>query len=448
MPRADCLPFPGASRLRSLAAAVACLALAHAGAAQALPSYARQTAQPCTGCHVGGFGPQLTPFGREFKLRGYTMQGGDGSSLPVSAMLVASFTHTASDQPEPAGPHDGSNDNGSLQELSLFAAGRLSSKLGTFVQATYSDIDRHVALDNVELRFAQPFTRGSHAGVWGVSVNNSPGLSDLRHTQGVWRFPFVGPELAPAPEAAPLVDEGLAQQVLGAEAYVSVDGKWYASFGLYDTLSPAFRARVNADDTSRLAGLAPYWRVTRQLPHNITLGASGLHARLRAGGGGGLDDRYDDVGVDAAYEAYVREGDTLIVNASWMHERQRLDGSFAAGAADDDRHTLDSANLNASYYFANRIGLTAAWFSRSGSRDASWYPDSPSGGPGARGEVLQCDWTPFGSADSWGKPWANLRLGLQYTHYDRFNGAASDYDGEGRDASDNDTLFLFAWFAM
>ncbi len=433
-------------RLRRMALGLSCLLLAWAGTAQALPSFARQTGQPCTGCHVGGFGPQLTPFGREFKLRGYTLQGGDSKALPISEMLVTSYTRTATDQAEPAGPYDGVNNNTSLQELSLFGAGRLSSHLGMFVQATYSDIDRHLALDNVELRFAQPFTRGSHAGVWGVSVNNSPGLSDLRHTQGVWRFPYMGSDLAPSPEAAPLIDGGLAQQVVGAEAYVSLDGKWYGSFGLYDTLSPGFRANVNADTSARLDGLAPYWRLTWQAPHNITLGASGLNASLR--GDGGLSDKYDDIGVDASYEAYEQAGSMLTINASFMHERQRLNASFAADAAAERAHTLDSTHIDASYYFAGGVGLSAAWFARTGTHDDLWYPDSATASPRASGEVLQADWTPWGKATSWHQPWANLRLGVQYTHYDRFNGAGSNYDGDGRNASDNDTLFLFAWFAM
>jgi hypothetical protein len=36
----------------------------------ALPSFARQTGQPCSTCHSAF--PQLTPFGRRFKLEGYT----------------------------------------------------------------------------------------------------------------------------------------------------------------------------------------------------------------------------------------------------------------------------------------------------------------------------------------------------------------------------------------
>ena len=41
---------------------------------QALPSYARQTGQQCAACH-NGF-PELTPYGRQFKLNGYTWTGG------------------------------------------------------------------------------------------------------------------------------------------------------------------------------------------------------------------------------------------------------------------------------------------------------------------------------------------------------------------------------------
>src|SRR5260370_23252926 len=38
-----------------------------------LPSFARQTGQPCGACHTDF--PALTPFGRRFKLGGYTLGG-------------------------------------------------------------------------------------------------------------------------------------------------------------------------------------------------------------------------------------------------------------------------------------------------------------------------------------------------------------------------------------
>src|SRR5579859_7272175 len=41
--------------------------------AMAITSYARQTGLPCSSCHT--IPPELTPFGRAFKLNGYTMTG-------------------------------------------------------------------------------------------------------------------------------------------------------------------------------------------------------------------------------------------------------------------------------------------------------------------------------------------------------------------------------------
>jgi len=57
--------------------------------ASAIPPFAAQTGQPCTACHIGGFGPQLTPLGRAFKISGYTQRGGEGwqSDFPLAAMV-------------------------------------------------------------------------------------------------------------------------------------------------------------------------------------------------------------------------------------------------------------------------------------------------------------------------------------------------------------------------
>src|SRR5689334_7104136 len=77
------------------------LCVAGMGTAEAVPSYAVQTGQPCTACHVGGFGPQLTPFGRQFKLEGYTLRGPQDFVAPLSAMAVAAYLHTSADQSPP-----------------------------------------------------------------------------------------------------------------------------------------------------------------------------------------------------------------------------------------------------------------------------------------------------------------------------------------------------------
>ncbi|HTX05364.1 MAG TPA: hypothetical protein VMD06_06015, partial [Steroidobacteraceae bacterium] len=75
------------------------------------------------------------------------------------------------------------------------------------------------------------------------------------------------------------------------------------------------------------------------------------------------------------------------------------------------------------------------------------YPAPAPGGPGV---VTSAN----GSPDTQGVigevnylPWLNVKLSVQYTHYAKFNGGGADYDGLGRNASDNDTLYLLLWFA-
>ena len=69
--------------------------------AGAMPSFSRQTGQACSTCHTQSFGPNLTPFGRDFKLGGYTMGGGSGTAAKLPAfggMVQGSFTNTQKDQ--------------------------------------------------------------------------------------------------------------------------------------------------------------------------------------------------------------------------------------------------------------------------------------------------------------------------------------------------------------
>src|SRR6516164_9861964 len=117
--------------------------------ALALPSFARQTGQPCASCHSGF--PQLTPFGRRFKIGGYTLEGGDdkvfGSPFPpVAAMLQATFTEYARKLDAPTGtyappsPNGGFHDNNNLdlaQQASIFYAGKVAGNVGAFIQTTY-----------------------------------------------------------------------------------------------------------------------------------------------------------------------------------------------------------------------------------------------------------------------------------------------------------------------
>jgi hypothetical protein len=42
----------------------------------------------------------------------------------------------------------------------------------------------------------------------------------------------------------------------------------------------------------------------------------------------------------------------------------------------------------------------------------------------------------------------HAKFALRYTAYTQFNGAGGNYDGFGRNAKDNSSLFLLAWFLI
>ena len=70
-------------------------------AASAVPSFATQTGLPCAQCHVMAFGPQLTEYGRQFKLNGYTFAKQDGLKIPLSATATVGYTSLNKEAPMP-----------------------------------------------------------------------------------------------------------------------------------------------------------------------------------------------------------------------------------------------------------------------------------------------------------------------------------------------------------
>jgi len=133
-----------------------------------------------------------------------------------------------------------------------------------------------------------------------------------------------------------------------------------------------------------------------------------------------------------------------------MHENQDLKGSFNQGAAARTGHELNLFTANASFFYQDTYGLTVGLQNSWGTADPVLYAPAPvtgsaNGKPDSTAFIIEADWIPFGKQDSWARPWANLKIGLQYTIYTRFNGGTTNYDGFGRSASDNNTLFLYAW---
>ena len=424
--------------------------------ALAVPSFAVQTGMPCSACHVGGFGPQLTPLGRQFKLEGYTMRAGDSFTVPFSAMAVASFLHTQSDQAEPPAPHYGVNDNVTLDQVSLFAAGGIGDHFGGFSQFTYDGVGRAFSWDNLDLRAVDHVTIGGSDVLIGASLNNAPGVQDIWNTMPAWGFPYTDSDLAPAPAAGTIMAGALAQSTLGVSAYAWWDNSIYTEAGLYWTPAHGFLRAMGADPDEgggRIAGAAPYLRIAYQKDYgdqNFQFGAFGLFPRLYPGGdrSTGMSDHYADIGLDGTYQ-FMGTGENIYeIQAIFTHERQSLDATYALEGSANAHNTLNDFRLDGSYYWHNEIGGSVQYFNTWGSTDAVLYGGSLTGTPDSSGVLFQIDGTPFGNEPSSLGPRFNLRVGIQYRIYAKFDGASTNYDGLGHNASDNNTLRIFAWLAL
>jgi hypothetical protein len=403
-------------------------------AGHSVPSFARQTGLACSSCHYQFL--TLTPFGRKFKLNGYTLtnqqliterdsaSGGKLSLLPysmLSAMVTAGVTHTKD------AAADTQNDVAALpQELSGFLAGRISSKIGLFAQFTYGGADGAFGIDNVDIRFADTRTLGKTELAYGLTLNNNPTVQDLWNTTPAWGFPFIGSEAAPSPSASVLIDGGLGQSVLGAGGYGLIGNLVYAEFSVYRSALQGVSAPDNT--TGAIKGIAPYWRLALQKDMNrgsVMIGTFGMRTKLLPGDLTGPDDVYSDIGVDAQLESRLGPGN-LVVRGRWMHERQTLNATHADGGASNEKNTLNALNINASYYPKQWLGLSGGYFDTRGTADDALY----GGKPITNGFMSQLDFN----------PWENTRIGLQYTVYSKFDGASS--------ASGNNTLFAFLWMAF
>jgi hypothetical protein len=434
-------------------------------AAQALPSFAQQTGQPCTACHIGGFGPQLTPFGRAFKIGGYTQTGGDGiaSQIPLAAFIQSSFTHTNTPQPQPPANDFGNNNNPAINQISVFLAGRLTDYAGGFVQTTWSGTDRSIFLDNTDLRLTMPLSLGDSELRVGLSLNNGPGVQDAYNSSPIWRFPFISSSLVPTPAAQPLLTSGLVGNSIGLTTYAWYDRRLYLEAGGYASFGPTLLSAAGAAlGPGSTANIAPYvraayeWNWNAQSAHvgGLVLSANfnpatsaftidGSHGR----------NSFTDTELDGGYQ-YLGDGTHIVTfDASFVHEGQNQRANFNTGAASQAGNALNQVNANVSYFYQNTYGLTLGWQYTWGNADPLLYPAAPltgsrNGSPDSNAFIIEADWIPFGKDTSWGRPFGNLKLGLQYTIYTLFNGGNGNYDGFGRAASDNNTFFLFAWLAF
>jgi hypothetical protein len=425
--------------------------------AQAVPAFAEQTGRNCAACHVGGFGPELTQFGREFKLGGYTLRL--HGSVPLSAMAVASWTHTKKDQVPPP-EHLSRNDNLVLDQASLFVAGGIGDHLGGFAQlVTYDGVGRAWSWDNIDLRAVTNAKLFGVDSVLGLTLNNNPTAQDPWNTLPAWGFPFTDTAVSPTPDAGELIDDPLAGNAIGLTGYAWIGSKFYLEGGAYSSPSrgPLKFVGMDPEDPGSIHGLAPYGRVAYQTNvggGTFEVGGNLLKAALYPGRdrSSGLTDRYTDWGVDSSWLKTLGKTGSLSANIRYEHERGDLRASCALELIGDGsdvgcaRYHLNEWRAAVRYTWRNKVGVTISPFSITGSRNFNLYDGN--GRPNSNGVMGQIDFTPWASGKSPLGPRFNARVGVQYTLYGKFNGRRHNYDLAGANAADNNALRMFTWIAF
>jgi hypothetical protein len=451
----------------SLAVFVVMLFCLVASRSWAVPSFARQTGMACAACHT--VFPELTPFGREFKLNGYVLDNikqvtgidlADRQTLainsipPLSAMLEVSYTHTAKALPDSAIAGALAKDGEVLfpDQVSLFYAGKIADELGAFMQLTYDGAADHFGLDNTDLRYAHHFAFGGakaddHHLILGLTLNNNPTVQDVWNTTPAWGFPYSGSSVAPGPNASAQIDGRLGQSVAGLGVYGWLDDHFYAEFSAYTAAIVGGAHPLDSTQSNVAHGIAPYVRLAyeqRWDRDSISLGVYGMDTRVHPGNGTplqGVTDQYRDAAVDAQYQ-FIGEEHFITVLTTYIRERQTLDASVIDAYASNPQDDLNTFKLVGEYSYRRTIGGSLAYFSETGSTDTLLYALAPVVGsannsPDSRGYITEVNYL----------PWLNVKLQLQYVGYSKFNGGKTNYDGSGRNASDNNTIYGLVWVA-
>ena len=425
--------------------------------AHAVPSFSRQTGFPCSSCHTTP--PELTPLGRTFKLNGYTLAGmatitskkSDKQAeltllqaFPLGVLFDTSFTATHSPQP--------ATQNGSFefpQDASLFLAGAWSSHVGSFVQVTYSGKDDSFSWDNTDIRYSNTTKIFKKDFVYGVSLNNNPSVEDLWNSTPAWGYPWVASDSAPTPLATAIINGPLAQDVAGLGAYGMFADHLYLAGTVYRSEHLGGpQPNPGAGFPINIRGVAPYWRAAWQQStknNYMEIGSYGMHVKSSPKNITGLEDSFTDWAFDFQYDRTIPQlkNDILSFRGTYIRENNALVATANDEGAFQPGHHLNTVQADLEYHFGNRYSATFGWFNVTGTADSVLYSEasvtgSANGAPASTGYIANLSWWPV----------QNVDLAFQYTGYLRFNGGSTNYDGAGRNAGDNNTVYLLARFVF
>jgi hypothetical protein len=338
-------------------------------------------------------------------------------------------------------------------------AGAWATHVGSFVQVTYTSQGDHFTWDNSDIRYANATKLFKKDLAYGITLNNNPTVEDLWNSTPAWGFPWVGSDWAPGPTAGAILNGGLAQDVAGVGGYAMWDNHLYVAGTVYRSAHiGAAQPNTGIGATINIRGVAPYWRLAWQQNsknNNLMVGTYGIHMKSTPGAVTGLEDGYTDVAADFQYDRIIPQfrGDVLSIRGTYIRENSSLLSTFTSGGASLVQNHLNTVLANAEYHFGDKYSATIGYFNVDGTTDPLLYsgettPGDPTtippvtgslnGDPRSNGVIANVSWWPV----------QNIGLTFQYTGYTRFNGAGTNYDGSGRNAGSNNTLYLVARFVF
>jgi hypothetical protein len=159
---------------------------------------------------------------------------------------------------------------------------------------------------------------------------------------------------------------------------------------------------------------------------------------------------YKDFSVDAQYQ-YLLDPHSVTGQVVYATRRQSYPSSIANQPIGGEGSTLADTNANdtlnvfrakLTYVYQAKYGGSLNFFNQSSTTNTLNLNDvrvngNVTGNLGQRGTTVEAFWMPI----------QYVRVGAQFTAYSRYNGASTNYDGYGRNARDNNSLFLYVWGA-
>jgi hypothetical protein len=465
----------------SLAAGAAWIGLS--APANAVPVFARQTGHNCQACHTSP--PELTAYGREFKLNGYTF--GDAQPFPIAIGVMASREVVSDNVDHSSGmPVCNACNEFHVDQASIYFGGKITDNLGVFGQWTFAPNGGGTgpwssAEDNTEVRYVHRFSStgsGEDDTVVGFDINNNMTMEDVWNTVPAWQFPgwFANSQSGFVPVAAPLIDGALGQRAIGIGGYVWWNKTIYAQLSEYQKPWGSFSWLVNGSGNNQcpgsaqvVAGCAPsdvldHWNPYYRLAYShdwdyssLEVGIFGVIAKtywdaaywtpasieqtLGFATAGNATSSYHDFAVDAQYQYNRNEPFIYTIAGSFIHENSSVNPLYANGISSNTSNSLNEFKIRGTVYYERTYGASLGLTNLTGSSDPLLYGAgnpgmSANGSPASRYWDLELDYVPL----------QNMKFLLHYTSYSKLNGGSGNFDGYGNNANGQNTLIAGIWW--